>query len=230
MGVSDAAGWHARKACARGAPRTMGSAPDPTRRASSALYMRHGPTMASDAHGSGRAKWRTLRRMVQVSTSTPCSPGKPGCCSPRRSSKRTARSWSACSRSATATFRSCSATRAASWRQTRPRRSSRSRRTWRSSISESAGWRRRCAKRASSPRPRTGVVSVGRLVEVEYQGSGRVVAYHVTGSALSAGPGSLSAGSPVGRALMGRVAGDVVAVDLPTGRVEHLRVLAVRAE
>jgi len=73
-----------------------------------------------------------------------------------------------------------------------------------------------------------GVVSVGRLVEVEYQGSGRVAAYHVTGSALSAGPGSLSAGSPVGRALMGRVAGDVVAADLPTGRVEHLRILAVR--
>src|SRR5690242_10172361 len=40
---------------------------------------------------------------------------------------------------------------------------------------------------------------------------------------------SVSARSPVGRALMGRRAGDVVSVDLPSGRVEALRIVAVTA-
>jgi transcription elongation factor GreA len=74
----------------------------------------------------------------------------------------------------------------------------------------------------------SGVVSVGCVVDLEYLDSGRVVTYHVAGSALSADTGALSAGSPVGRALIGRRAGDVVEVQLPTGRSERLRVLAVR--
>ena len=37
----------------------------------------------------------------------------------------------------------------------------------------------------------------------------------------------MSARSPVGQALMGRRVGDVVAVELPTGRVEELRIVAI---
>lgn len=73
-----------------------------------------------------------------------------------------------------------------------------------------------------------GLVGIGRETDVEYVGSGRVVTYRITGGALSAGPGTISAGSPAGRALIGRTAGDVVEVNLPGGRSEHLRVLAVR--
>jgi len=73
-----------------------------------------------------------------------------------------------------------------------------------------------------------GLVDIGRETDVEYLGSGKVVTYRVAGSALSAGPGTISAGSPAGRALIGRTAGDVVQVNLPGGHAEHLRVLAVR--
>jgi transcription elongation GreA/GreB family factor len=37
----------------------------------------------------------------------------------------------------------------------------------------------------------------------------------------------VSVRSPVGRALMGRRAGDVVAIELPSGRVESLQIVAV---
>jgi transcription elongation factor GreA len=74
----------------------------------------------------------------------------------------------------------------------------------------------------------TGVVSVGCLVEVEYVRSGKRVAYRVIGTAVPAGTGSLSAGSPVGQALLGHAAGDTVTAALPNGRVERLRVLSVR--
>jgi Transcription elongation factor, GreA/GreB, C-term len=55
---------------------------------------------------------------------------------------------------------------------------------------------------------------------------------HIQGDRLSGiasrtDPDSVSAGSPVGRAVIGRRAGDVVAVELTSGRVESLRVLTI---
>lgn len=73
-----------------------------------------------------------------------------------------------------------------------------------------------------------GRVDIGRETDVEYVSSGKVVTYRLRGSGLSGGPGAVSAASPVGRALIGRAAGDVVEVKLPGGEAQHLRVLAVR--
>jgi transcription elongation factor GreA len=71
-----------------------------------------------------------------------------------------------------------------------------------------------------------GVVTVGRTVEVLYLRTGRTTMFLVEGSG-GGGPGTVSARSPVGRALLGRSAGDVIAVELPGGRIERLHVLAV---
>ncbi len=72
-----------------------------------------------------------------------------------------------------------------------------------------------------------GVVSVGQAVEVEYLSSGRVVTYHLEGAGMSTAAGSVSARSPVGRALIGRGVGDTVAVELPSGRLEALRIVSI---
>jgi len=53
------------------------------------------------------------------------------------------------------------------------------------------------------------------------------VTFLVTGNGGDGAPRTVSARSPVGQALMGRAAGDVVAVELPDGRVEQLRILGV---
>lgn len=71
------------------------------------------------------------------------------------------------------------------------------------------------------------VVAIGREADLEHLGSGRIVTHRVIGL-ISAGLGSTPAVSPVGSALIGRAAGDVVAVDRPVGHAQHLRVLAVR--
>jgi transcription elongation factor GreA len=73
----------------------------------------------------------------------------------------------------------------------------------------------------------TDVVALGRAVEVEYVRTGRVATYRVAGIASASGAGTVSAGSPVGSALLGRAVGDTVAVELPNGRVEELRIVDV---
>jgi transcription elongation factor GreA len=75
--------------------------------------------------------------------------------------------------------------------------------------------------------PADGVATLGCTVEVEYERTRRRARYRLSGIASGGAGRSVSARSPVGRALMGRRAGDVVAVDLPSGRVESLRIVAV---
>jgi transcription elongation factor GreA len=70
------------------------------------------------------------------------------------------------------------------------------------------------------------VAAIGRTVTVRYRGTGTLATYHLRGSAGTDGR-TVSAGSPVGRALLGRLPGDAVSVELPGGRVEELEVLAV---
>lgn len=72
-----------------------------------------------------------------------------------------------------------------------------------------------------------GMAFPGRVVEVQYTRSGKSATYRIAGAGGPGGPGTVSAGSPVGRALIGRVAGEVVAVELPGGRVEELRLVSV---
>jgi transcription elongation factor GreA len=73
------------------------------------------------------------------------------------------------------------------------------------------------------------VVAPGRSVEIEYVRGGKVVTYRMTGTPAHLGAHTVSAGSPIGSALLGRSTGDTVAVELPAGRVEHLRILRVSA-
>jgi transcription elongation factor GreA len=72
------------------------------------------------------------------------------------------------------------------------------------------------------------VVCPGRTVEVEYLRTATVTSYRVAGTPPTSDIGTASAASPMGRAIIGRCAGDLVTVRLPAGRVEQLRILAVR--
>jgi transcription elongation factor GreA len=73
------------------------------------------------------------------------------------------------------------------------------------------------------------VVTLGSTVEVEHRGTGRRATYRLTGAASGSDGRAVSARSPVGRALLGRRAGDSVSAELPDGRVERLRVVTVSA-
>ena len=71
------------------------------------------------------------------------------------------------------------------------------------------------------------VVALGREAEGEYLRTGKVVTYRIAGVPEQSGTGTVSARSPVGAALIGRSPGEVVSVELPTGRVEEIRVRQV---
>ena len=75
--------------------------------------------------------------------------------------------------------------------------------------------------------PADGLATLGSTVEVEYARTGRRASYRVNGIASGTDARSVSARSPVGRAVMGRRAGDVVSVELPSGRVQSLQILAI---
>jgi transcription elongation factor GreA len=70
----------------------------------------------------------------------------------------------------------------------------------------------------------------GRVVDVEYTRNGRLATYRIASAGSAARPGSVSAGSPVGQGLIGRARGDLVSVELPNGRAEELRIVAVRRD
>jgi transcription elongation factor GreA len=73
--------------------------------------------------------------------------------------------------------------------------------------------------------PSDGRVVPGRAVTVRYVRTGAVTSYIVG----TGGDGAkVSAQSPVGQALMGRRAGDVVSVALPSGRSEEIEIVSVR--
>jgi transcription elongation factor GreA len=73
-----------------------------------------------------------------------------------------------------------------------------------------------------------GVAVPGRVVEIEYTSSGKRATYRIASAGSAARPGTVSAGSPVGQAVLGRSRGDRVWVELPNGRGEELRIVAVR--
>ena len=75
-----------------------------------------------------------------------------------------------------------------------------------------------------------GVAYPGRVVDVEYTRNGKRATYRIASAGSDARPGIVSAGSPVGQALIGRRGGDLASVELPNGRVEELRIVAVRQD
>jgi transcription elongation GreA/GreB family factor len=73
------------------------------------------------------------------------------------------------------------------------------------------------------------VATLGSMVEVEYRRTRRRATYRLTGAASRCDGRGVSARSPVGRALMGRRAGEIVSAELPGGRAEQLFVVAITA-
>lgn len=73
-----------------------------------------------------------------------------------------------------------------------------------------------------------GSVTLGALVEVKDTDSGAVRKHRITGSFEPVETGDVSANSPVGEALMGRLPGETVEVELPNGRTPRLEVISVQ--
>ena len=74
----------------------------------------------------------------------------------------------------------------------------------------------------------SGVAAIGTVVVVNDIDSGVVGEHLLIGGHEALTPNAASANSPVGRALIGRTAGDQVEVELPDHRKRRLRVVAVR--
>lgn len=73
-----------------------------------------------------------------------------------------------------------------------------------------------------------GVVVLGATVELRDDESGDVDSYLLTGMHEAAGTGTMSVGSPVGQAVLGRRPGEAVEVELPGGRSRLLTVVSSR--
>jgi transcription elongation factor GreA len=73
-----------------------------------------------------------------------------------------------------------------------------------------------------------GVAFPGRIVDVEYTRSGKRATYRIAAAGGAGHSGTVSAGSPVGQCLIGRSSGDLASVTLPNGRIEEIRIVAVR--
>ena len=71
-----------------------------------------------------------------------------------------------------------------------------------------------------------GLVTVGCVVAVEDQASGKTSRYTISGAHEPFVSGRISAASPMGQALLGCAPGDVVQVALPRGRSKHVRVIS----
>jgi transcription elongation factor GreA len=75
-----------------------------------------------------------------------------------------------------------------------------------------------------------GTVVIGSTVLVEDLDSGAVSQYRLASSHHSLGPDTISAASPMGRALVGATPGAVVTFDLPNGRSRSVRVVDVTTD
>src|SRR5829696_2601598 len=75
---------------------------------------------------------------------------------------------------------------------------------------------------------RNEAVAVGTVVEVQDLSSRAVRRHRLVGDYESRDADAVSASSPIGRTLIGHLPGDEVEVELPRGRTQQLRVLAVR--
>jgi transcription elongation factor GreA len=71
-------------------------------------------------------------------------------------------------------------------------------------------------------------VAIGVAVKVKDMSSGAIDEYLLIGDFEPSSPSAASAGSPIGRALIGRAVGDDVEVDLPGGRTRRLRIVSSR--
>jgi transcription elongation factor GreA len=70
-------------------------------------------------------------------------------------------------------------------------------------------------------------IHIGAAVQVEDLDTQAVEELAITGDYATLAPHGVSASSPLGRALLGRVVGDEIEAELPNGKVRRLRVLAL---
>jgi transcription elongation factor GreA len=77
---------------------------------------------------------------------------------------------------------------------------------------------------------RRGAVVIGSVVLLEDLSSGGMSQYRLTSAHDSIAPDTITAASPMGRALLGATPGTVVTVELPTGRSRRVRVTDVQHE
>ncbi len=73
-----------------------------------------------------------------------------------------------------------------------------------------------------------GTATVGSTVTLRI--SGQIVQRRLLGSHEPIGADDMSVGSPVGRTILGRSAGETVLVELPSGETRSVEVLGVRSE
>ncbi len=81
--------------------------------------------------------------------------------------------------------------------------------------------------------PSPGVAAIGSVVELEDVGTGTTARYRIVAvhdPAPAPGITAVSAASPIGRAIIGRSAGERVSVELPRGGARELRLVEVEAE
>jgi transcription elongation factor GreA len=78
-----------------------------------------------------------------------------------------------------------------------------------------------------SDSPRIGGIAIGSTVRVEDLTSGAVQEHRLVGDYEEPRADTVSASSPVGRALTARSPGDEVEVELPNGKTRWLRILGV---
>jgi transcription elongation factor GreA len=72
-----------------------------------------------------------------------------------------------------------------------------------------------------------GTAAIGSLVTIRI--GGETAERRIVGDYEASGDGTVSASSPIGSAILGRRAGETVTVELPSGAVRDLEILAVRA-
>jgi transcription elongation factor GreA len=72
-----------------------------------------------------------------------------------------------------------------------------------------------------------GAAAIESTVWIEDLASGATAPYRLASAHQSIGPNLISAGSPMGQALMGAMPGAVVTVDLPNGRSRRVRLVDV---
>lgn len=70
-------------------------------------------------------------------------------------------------------------------------------------------------------------VHVGSTVRLECITLGKEVTYRIVGSGANPSEGTLSDESPVGKALLGRKAGDVIEVETPSGKSYGYKILEI---
>jgi transcription elongation factor GreA len=73
-----------------------------------------------------------------------------------------------------------------------------------------------------------GSAAVGTIVEVEDSESGELTEYELVGGHEALRADAASAASPIGQALLGREAGEIVEVHLPNGGTQRLEIVGVR--